>query len=66
MELEERLAQHMQRRVIYRDADMLVLDKPAGLPTQGGDGISISVDSLLPYLHHGNSDALRQAYLKQL
>lgn len=36
--------------VIHRDPDVLVLNKPAGLASQGGSGIRQSVDSLLPAL----------------
>ncbi|MDR2501093.1 MAG: RluA family pseudouridine synthase [Treponema sp.] len=33
--------------VLYEDADCLVLNKPAGLPVQGGEGVGASLDRLL-------------------
>ena len=33
--------------VLYEDHNLLVLNKPAGLPVQGGAGIGLSLDSLL-------------------
>lgn len=42
-------------RVVYRDAQLLVVDKPAGLPTQppprGGDALSLRVRGLLAQDH---------------
>ena len=55
-QLEAKLAEHMQRRVLHLDAELLVLDKPAGLPVQGGDRIHVSVDSLLPHLRFDSAD----------
>ncbi|MHB1302526.1 MAG: RluA family pseudouridine synthase [Acidiphilium sp.] len=37
-------------RVLHRDADVLVLDKPAGLATQGGAGIARHLDGMLDAL----------------
>ena len=36
----------MREMVIYRDDDMIVLNKPAGLPTQGGSGQKRHIDGL--------------------
>ena len=36
-----RTGEALQGRVLYRDADLLVLDKPAGLAVQGGDGARV-------------------------
>ena len=33
--------------VLYEDQNLLVLNKPAGLPVQGGKGVGASLDSLL-------------------
>ena len=38
-QLEVMLAEALQRRVLHMEEDFMVLDKPAGLPTQGGEGI---------------------------
>ncbi len=37
----------MQKAVIYKDANVIILNKPFGLAVQGGTGISKSVDDLL-------------------
>ena len=41
------LAAEAERMVVYRDEHVLVLDKPQGLPTQGGPGIKRHVDQML-------------------
>lgn len=38
------------KSVIYKDENIIVINKPAGLAVQGGSKITISVDSLLHYL----------------
>jgi 23S rRNA pseudouridine955/2504/2580 synthase len=40
----------LQRAVLYRDDDMLVIDKPAGLAVQGGSGTERHLDALLDAL----------------
>lgn len=37
----------MQNLVLHEDDDVIAIDKPAGLPTQGGSGISRHLDGLL-------------------
>ena len=34
--------------IIYRDADLIVINKPAGLAVQGGSKIKISIDDIMP------------------
>jgi len=43
-------AQMLQEAVLYKDADIIVINKPPGLAVQGGSGITKSVDSLLDAL----------------
>lgn len=43
-------ARALMDRVLYRDADMLVLDKPAGLAVQGGTGTHRHLDAMLDAL----------------
>ena len=43
-------AREMQRMVVYRDDQVLVLNKPAGLAVQGGPGIVRHVDGMLDAL----------------
>jgi 23S rRNA pseudouridine955/2504/2580 synthase len=45
-----RWAKTLQKAVLYKDDDVLVIDKPAGLAVQGGSGLSTSVDDLLDAL----------------
>jgi 23S rRNA pseudouridine955/2504/2580 synthase len=43
-------ARDLQRLVLYRDDALIVLNKPAGLPVQGGPGITHHLDGLLDAL----------------
>jgi 23S rRNA pseudouridine955/2504/2580 synthase len=43
-------ARELERMVIYRDASVLVLDKPHGLPVQGGPNIARHLDGMLDAL----------------
>ncbi|MBV9783646.1 MAG: RluA family pseudouridine synthase [Acidisphaera sp.] len=51
--VDERAAGELQGRVLYRDEQVLVLDKPYGLPVQGGPGIGRHLDGLLDGLRFG-------------
>lgn len=44
------VASDLQSRVLYRDPDVLVLDKPAGLAVQGGTGTATHLDAMLDVL----------------
>ena len=46
----EREARALQERVLYQDASVIVLDKPHGLPVQGGPGIARNLDAMLDAL----------------
>jgi 23S rRNA pseudouridine955/2504/2580 synthase len=48
--VDDRWAMTLQKSVLYKDDDVLVIDKPAGLAVQGGSGLSTSVDDLLDTL----------------
>jgi 23S rRNA pseudouridine955/2504/2580 synthase len=48
--VDERQAKEIRSRMLHRDQDMIVIDKPAGLSVQGGPGIEIHVDGLLDAL----------------
>jgi 23S rRNA pseudouridine955/2504/2580 synthase len=52
-ELDSRLSAEMRAMVLYSDDDLIVLNKPQGLPTQGGPGISKHVDMMLAALREG-------------
>ena len=49
----------LQRLVIYRDDHVLVVNKPYGLPVQGGPGITRHLDGMLDALRFGTSDRPR-------
>lgn len=50
------LAEDLQRRVLYMDDDLIALDKPAGLATQGGTGQSVHLDAMLDALRFGAAE----------
>ncbi len=50
MKLTLELAQEAQSLVLYRDKDILVINKPAGLAVQGGSKVSKHLDGMLPAL----------------
>jgi 23S rRNA pseudouridine955/2504/2580 synthase len=49
----------LQRLIVYRDEHLLVLDKPHGMPVQGGPGITRHLDGLLDALRFGSTDRPR-------
>jgi 23S rRNA pseudouridine955/2504/2580 synthase len=56
---DERLAAELHRRVLYRDRDALIIDKPAGLAVQGGTGTDRHLDGLLDALRFGAAERPR-------
>lgn len=54
--LKPREKNDIERLVIYRDPDFMVLNKPAGLAVQGGSGTKEHVDRLLPALQGKNDE----------
>lgn len=52
-------AHDLQQRVIYQDDHVIVLNKPYGLPVQGGPGITRHLDGMLDVLRFGSSDRPR-------
>lgn len=52
-------ADELRARVLYRDDDVLVLDKPAGLATQGGTGTTKHLDGMLDALRFGAKERPR-------
>ena len=51
--LDARLTQEALAMVLYQDDQILVLNKPPGLPSQGGPGISRHLDMMLDALRFG-------------
>jgi 23S rRNA pseudouridine955/2504/2580 synthase len=56
---DELLAKDLAARVLHMDDAVLVLDKPAGLATQGGSGIARHVDGALDGLRFGAAERPR-------
>ena len=48
--LDKHETSDLAARILYRDADVMVLDKPSGLATQGGKGIARHLDGMLDAL----------------
>ena len=58
-EIDPDTVRDLQRLVIHRDDHLLVLNKPHGMPVQGGPGIAHHLDSLLDALRFGSADRPR-------
>lgn len=52
-------AAELRRRVLYRDDDIIVLDKPAGLAVQGGTATHRHLDGMLDALRFGAGERPR-------
>ena len=48
------MAESLEARILYRDADVLVLDKPAGLAVHRAPGAGANLEALLPSLAFGS------------
>ena len=57
--LDARVVKDLERMVLYRDDWLIVLNKPAGLPTQGGPGITRHLDGMLDGLRFDAADRPR-------
>ena len=52
--LNPKLVSEIQKMVVYSDPQIIVLNKPSGLATQGGPGITHHVDMMLDGLREGD------------
>src|ERR1700741_295504 len=59
LEIDANTARDLQRLVIYRDDHVIALNKPHGMPVQGGPGITHHLDALLDALRFGAADRPR-------
>ena len=57
--MTEKIRQTAQSMILYSDEDLVILNKPSGLPTQGGTGIRWSVQHLLPALKRDGDEEPR-------
>jgi 23S rRNA pseudouridine955/2504/2580 synthase len=58
-EIAPNVERDVQRLVMYRDEQVLVVNKPYGLPVQGGPGITHHLDALLDALRFGSDERPR-------
>ena len=56
VKMDEARAKMLARMVLYSDNSVIVLNKPAGLPVQGGSGIAVHVDGMLDALQNGAAE----------
>ncbi|MDE2318156.1 MAG: RluA family pseudouridine synthase [Rhodospirillales bacterium] len=56
VKMDEARTRELERMVLYSDASVIVLNKPAGLPVQGGSGIAVHVDGMLDALRGENPE----------
>lgn len=47
----ERDTEWMKNAILYEDADMIILNKPAGIPVQAGSGQRVSIDRVMKFLY---------------
>lgn len=57
--VDERAAKELQERVLYRDRDIIAIDKPAGLAVQGGSKTTHHLDGMLDALRFDAADRPR-------
>ena len=48
--ITEKEAESLRKAVLFKDAEVIVLNKPAGLAVQGGTGLDTSIDAMLDAL----------------
>ncbi|HTQ14676.1 MAG TPA: RluA family pseudouridine synthase [Rhizomicrobium sp.] len=58
-QFSEQARKEVEALVIHQDSSVLVLNKPSGLATQGGSGITHHVDGLLDHLRFGKKQRPR-------
>jgi 23S rRNA pseudouridine955/2504/2580 synthase len=57
--VSERDARSLQQAVLYKDEDVLAINKPAGLAVQGGTGLDRHLDDMLDALRFGSPERPR-------
>ena len=54
LHVDPRAQQELVESVLYRDDELIVINKPHGLPVQGGPGITRHLDGMLDFLRFGS------------
>ena len=57
--VSERDARSLQQTVLYKDEDVLAINKPSGLAVQGGTGLDRHLDAMLDALRFGSPERPR-------
>jgi len=57
--MPDRLIEDLKKRVLYKDDDVLIINKPAGLAVQGGTGTKVHLDGALDELKFGADERPR-------
>ena len=55
---EQDAKNNLIKNIIYEDKNIFAINKPPGLPSQGGTKVKISVDDMLEYLQEGEKPKL--------
>jgi 23S rRNA pseudouridine955/2504/2580 synthase len=56
MAMDPRMVRDLEAMILYRDDALIVLNKPPGLPTQGGKGIAVHLDGMLDALRFDGTE----------
>jgi 23S rRNA pseudouridine955/2504/2580 synthase len=56
MVMDPHMVRDLEAMILYRDDDVIVLNKPAGLASQGGKGIQVHLDGMLDALRFGGTE----------
>jgi 23S rRNA pseudouridine955/2504/2580 synthase len=54
--MDPHMVRDLEAMILYRDDSVIVLNKPAGLPTQGGKGIAVHLDGMLDALRFDGTE----------
>lgn len=53
-EIPQRMIREVEEAILFKDENILVINKPAGLAVQGGSKIKVSLDDIAEHLKFGN------------
>jgi 23S rRNA pseudouridine955/2504/2580 synthase len=56
MVMDPHMVRDLEAMILYRDDAVIVLNKPAGLASQGGKGIAVHLDGMLDALRFGGTE----------
>jgi 23S rRNA pseudouridine955/2504/2580 synthase len=56
MVMDPHMVRDLEAMILYRDSSVILLNKPAGLPSQGGKGITVHLDGMLDALRRDGEE----------